>query len=352
MENKEAQNTNGEPQEQKPELDRAYTMAAILSWVFFLALLSAIAYFRQSLFAGVAIEPGFRSAFGEALGICGIVGICGMLGIIIGNGIVSLLLPRTLEHAVSYGALIDLVGYSNEKKILNLIRLHELRVYAAGMKNAEEVENLSCRIVPLYFLPIYDKPVRWALSPFQKIFFDRAELEELFDENLDVLRRARPEKLMEAGTIAKQLDREFKMLMLRKEKYRGVKGRLESLSLQNKYCRLHAVTITLLTRNYFEKWPAWETKTEKLITHPSIEKLTGDILAEQPALSDALVALRVKGNPWLPDAMEDFFRYAMPDEMVDWGKEKLTLEYLIEKHLKGGDESQENDAPDDEQKDE
>ena len=188
-------------------------------------------------------------------------------------------------------------------------------------------------MVPLYLLPIHDKHIRWALSPFQKIYFNLSELEELFDENIDVLRRARPEKLMEQGSLTKETDAELQILVLRKEEYRGVKGRLKSTYLMNDYCRLHAFTIVKLVLEFQEKWPDWR-KSEKLITHDSIEIMTGKILAEHPALEKKILELRVKGNPWLPDAMENFFRHAMPDEMVDWRNGKPALEALIEKHIK------------------
>jgi hypothetical protein len=350
---KEIQTVNSGQQENDPcpepgQPDRAYTVAAVLSWLIFLALLSAAAYVRQSIFSGPASEPGIRSAMREALGICALVGFCGMASIVTGNGVISLFLPRTLQHAVPYAALIKWMGSSNEKKILNLIRLHELRVYAARTNSAKEMKNLACRLVPLYMLPIHDSIVRRALSPFQKIYFDLAELEELFDENLDVLRRARPDKLMKEGSLAKETAATLQILLLREENYKGVKGRLHSTYLQNDYCRLHVFTITLLVQKFFEKWPKWKDKSEKIITHDSIEKLTSSILAEHPALEKKLLRLKVKGTPWLPVAMEDFFRHAMPEKMVDWRGGKPTLEDLIEKYLKGGrDKTQDTDSGED-----
>ena len=341
MENETLQNPdNG--QENKPDpkplrYGRAYTLSALLSWCIFLTLLSTVAHLRQSLFSAAVTEPSFRAAVGEAAYICGIVGLLGIVAIVAGNGIISLFLPRTLKNAVSYDLLIDWVGFSNEKKILNLMRLHELRVYAAGMKNGDEVENLACRLVPLYLLAIHDKQIRWAMTPFQKIYFDRDELEELFDENIEVLRSARPAKLIEQGSLDKDKDADLKILALRKENYKGVKGQLQSEYLKNDYCRLHAFTIVKLVMKFQEKWPDWKGKSgEKLITHDSIQIMTGDVLAEYPDLGKKLTSLGVKGNPWLPDAMKSFFRHAMPDEMVDWRLGKPTLEHLIGKSLKAG----------------
>lgn len=187
--------------------------------------------------------------------------------------------------------------------------------------------------------------MRWAISLFQTIYFDLSELEELFDENLDVLRRARPDKLKDEITLAKETT-ELKILLLKKEEYRGVKGRLQSAYLINDYCRLHAFTLTLLTQKFLEKWPYWKDKDEKLITHDRIEKLNSEIIAKYPIIEKKLQELNVKGNPKLPVAMEDLFRYAMPDEMVDWRGGKPTLEHLLDKHMNARRDSQEEDTPD------
>jgi hypothetical protein len=72
------------------------------------------------------------------------------------------------------------------------------------------------------------------------------------------------------------------------------------------------------------------------VTHTNIQRMAMNILANHPELEKKLLALSVKGSPNLPSAMEDFFRHAMPDEMVDWRNRKPTLGYVIEKYTKGG----------------
>jgi hypothetical protein len=261
-----------------------------------------------------------------------------MFSLILGNGIAILFLPYTLERAVPYRTLMEWAGSSNEKKILNLIRLHELHVFAAGPKILTELENLRCRIVPFYVLPIHDTIIRRALSPFMEIYFDIDELENLFDENLDVLRRARPDKLMEEGSLSRETEAQLKIMLLRGESRKGDKGRLKTMQSLNDTYKLQSFVLTKLVLMAEEKWARRKTE-EKAVTHTQIEFMVGDILAKYPEIKNRLLELNVKGSPNLPWAMEDFFRHAMPDEMVDWRGGKPSLEDLIKQHTKGGGKS-------------
>ncbi|SBW03910.1 hypothetical protein KL86DPRO_20224 [uncultured delta proteobacterium] len=202
-------------------------------------------------------------------------------------------------------------------------------------------------MVPLYLLLIHDKCVRWALSPFQKIYFDLEELEELFDENIDVLRRARPEKLMEHGSLTKETAAKLKIVVHMEENYRGVKGRLETTQKLNAYYKLYIYVFTKLARAPEEEWR--KVKQEgKPVTRTSIQQMAMNILEKSPEMKAKLLELGVKGSPNPPRGMEDFFRHAMPDEMVDWRGGKPTLGYLIEKYTKRDVDAQEEDEADNE----
>ncbi len=322
----------------------ARTLATVLFSLFFVISLSfTVNSPLQELFTGAAKLPAYSAAINKAIVICVIVGICFIISVIAANGIVYLFLPCKLKRAVPYHRFMEWVGSSNERKIVNLVRLHELHVYAAKPKLLTETENLPCRMVPLYMLPIYDTVIRWALRPFNEIYFDADELEELFDENLDVLRRARPDKLMAEGTLARGADAKLKITLGKAESNRGMQGRLDAMRRLNDYYKLHTYVLTKLVQLSEEKWDK-RKNDDKVVTHKRIEYMVGDILAKNPALQARLLELRVKGSPNLPTAMEEFFRHAMPDEMVDWRNGKPSLEALIEKHTKKSESEPDDDA--------
>lgn len=341
-----------EDEKQKEEHDRkpwrlrhAYTLAALLSSVIFVASFLAVEHVRQNGFDAIVTLAGVKAVLESVAVTFSAIGVLGLLSFILGNGIASLFLSHTVKRALPYRTFMEWVGSSNEKKILNLIRLHELHVYAAGTKLLEEAENLKCRIVPLYMLPVHDTFFRWALSPFREIYFDQDELEDIFDENLDFLRRARPDRLMEEGTLSKETATKLKITLERAESRKGDKGRLATMQNLNDYYKLQAFVLTKLVLLSEEKWKNRKTE-EKAVTHDKIDQMVSYIRDKHPELKKRMLELAAK-NPNLPSAMKEFFRHAMPDEMVDWRNGKPTLEDLIENYTKGNrGEPQEEGTPD------
>ena len=63
-----------------------------------------------------------------------------------------------------------------------------------------------CRLVPFYVLLAKNKIIHQALYPFKELYFDLDELEKIFDEKLDFLRRTRPDKIKEEGALSKETE--------------------------------------------------------------------------------------------------------------------------------------------------
>ena len=338
-----------EPADRTPwRFRKAHFLATVTFSFIFVVLLFAELYFLplQSLVG--PNMPKYRVALGETIIVTFLGVASAVVSAIIANYIVSLFLKKTLKRAVPYPLVMQWVGLVDRDSILGLIRLHELHVYVSKRQVSEETVDLPCRMVPLFLLPAYPPIARWALRLFEEIYFDMDEIETVFGNNLDTVRRARPDLLLAEGSLTKETAAKLKIILSKEEGNRGADGRLKTAKALNDYCRLHAFTVTALAVRFLKKWPQWKTKGEKLITHDSIHQLTENILNEHSELRDVLVQLKVKGNPWLPAAMKDFFRHAMPDEMVDWRNGKPSLEDLIGKYLKGEGESQEDGPVDSE----
>lgn len=275
--------------------------------------------------------------FGTGIQYIGITFISFSSSFIVATLLGTLFFKKEIKNVVPYGTVERLANLGDLNDMAHFIQFHKLRVYISREKCTEEVARIKGKRLLFFTSPLFLPISRGMLRIFNEVYFEKEELEKALGKELDSIEKLVPEKVLRKANLNKETIVKLETAARKEKANQGSQGRIAILTNQLSYYKLYCFILTRLSFLFVNEWSQKGTsRVFRPITHERISIALTQIWSDFPNISDALTAVKVKGNPHPLRAMTDFFRHALPDEMVDWGGAKPALSDLIKKHIGKG----------------
>lgn len=316
--------------------DRAelFAAACVGVCIFFLLLLSfaVILLVDHSTSGGASI---WKRALG-GLSLAGVLLLASwLLGSTLGVAIASPFLKRTVGKAVPASLLMREFGLATVDELVHVIRLHGLRVYRTAQKLGNEiVENMHCRLEPLFAKYSYVPYMRSHFFSENRICFEKEQVDAAFTARLSVMMAARPELVRGmVDAVAEEDMQKLKQELAKARKTLKESNLPEGPAAKTAKHRLFIIAQLHIAVKVFgalqEKWSP--SRKGYSIAEMNVEY--AKIMRDDPDLQKLLAELKpdFEKQVFHPDALQ-LLRLGMPEAMVNWGgQQRAGLREIVEK---------------------
>lgn len=268
-----------------------------------------------------------------------------------GNELASVLCRHTLKKAVSAKTFLKALGDEDIDSLLNAVRQFNLSVYRPPRKQSSaELENVDCRLEPLFATPLYAFFVRGHFYAKDLLYLDAEQVEPVYSKIIQALMLSRPD------LIRNQADAHMeKQILALQTKLDAAKKKLSEKNLSDgphkRVAKARLVIIAQLAASGFARdalLREWEEG--KSYSGDEIDAAYKKAL-EEHNLKPLLNEIKDTGYDELDETAMRIFKAFMPLGTVKWGgdEKRVTPEMAVRGIMMKGEreqkEEQENLPP-------